>query len=234
MATSTATPEPSASAGLEPSIAIAASDTVTQRRIIAALTDGGCLAAPDSAAPRPRGAGVVVLAADLSDPDAAAAVKATRESAPDAALVVVTPPGRDWEIRRALRAGAQGIVFDAQLERTLPAAVRAAAAGLVAVPRALRHQIVKPVFSHREREILALVAEGATNREIADRLYLAESTVKSHLSTAFSKLGVRSRAEAAALVLDPVERPIDVLPAPHEAGTELALGSNGSSRGGSI
>jgi len=232
MATSTVTPEPSADAGLEPSIAIAASDTVTQRRIAAALTDGGCLAATDSAAPRPRGAGVVVLAADLSDPDAAATVKVACESAPDAALVVVTPPGRDWEIRRALRAGAQAIVFDAELERALPAAVRAAAAGLVAVPRALRHQVVKPVFSHREREILALVAEGATNREIADRLYLAESTVKSHLSTAFSKLGVRSRAEAAALVLDPVERPIDGLPATHEAGPDSALSANGNGRGG--
>jgi DNA-binding NarL/FixJ family response regulator len=233
MATSTVTPEPTANTGLEPTIAIAASDTVTQRRIAAALIDGGILAATDSAAPRPRQAGVVVLAADLSDPDAAAVVRVTCESAPDAAVVVVTPPGRDWEIRRALRAGAHAIVFDGQLERTLPPAVRAAAAGLVAVPRTLRHQVVKPVFSHREREILALVADGATNREIADRLYLAESTVKSHLSTAFSKLGVRSRAEAAALVLDPDERPIDVLPNPHEAGDELALRATGS-RGGSI
>jgi DNA-binding NarL/FixJ family response regulator len=231
MATSTVTPEPTANGRLEPTIAIAASDTVTQRRIAAALIDGG-LAAADSAAPRPREAGVVVLAADLSDPDAAAAVRLTCESAPTAAVVVVTPPGRDWEIRRALRAGARAIVFDGQLDTTLPPAVRAAAAGLVAVPRALRHQVVKPVFSHREREILGLVAEGATNREIADRLYLAESTVKSHLSTAFSKLGVRSRAEAAALVLDPVERPIDVLPAPHEVGDGLALGLNGSGRGG--
>jgi predicted transcriptional regulator len=47
------------------------------------------------------------------------------------------------------------------------------------------------------------VAAGLTNGEIADSLFLSESTVKSHLSSAFAKLGVRSRKEAAALVLDP-------------------------------
>src|SRR3954451_9301833 len=232
MATETVTHQATAERGTEPSIAIAASDAVTRRRIAAALVAGNCVPPAKANGTVPR-VDVLVLAADLGEPDAATAVRMACESAPDAAVVVVSPPGRDWEVRRALRAGAQGIVFDGQLERALPAAVRAAAAGLVAVPRVLRNQVVKPVFSHREREILALVAEGATNREIADRLYLAESTVKSHLSTAFSKLGVRSRAEAAALVLDPDERPIDVLPSPHDAGGELALRATGS-RGGSI
>ena len=233
MATETVTPEATADMALDPSIAIAASDTVTQRRIAAALLEGGLAPAEQIAAGEPAPVAVLILAANLGEADAATAVRLACESAPGAAVIVVTPPGRDWEVRRALRTGAQGIVFDGQLERTLPAAVRAVAAGLVAVPHVLRNQVVKPVFSHREREILALVAEGATNREIADRLYLAESTVKSHLSTAFAKLGVRSRAEAAALVLDPDERPIDVLPNPHEAGGELALRATGS-RGGSI
>jgi DNA-binding NarL/FixJ family response regulator len=63
--------------------------------------------------------------------------------------------------------------------------------------------VEKPAFSHREKQVLRLVADGLTNSEIAERLFLSESTVKSHLSTAFAKLGVRSRKEAAALVLDP-------------------------------
>jgi hypothetical protein len=55
--------------------------------------------------------------------------------------------------------------------------------------------------------VLGQVAAGLTNSEIAESLFLSESTVKSHLSSAFAKLGVRSRKEAAALVLDPDQGP---------------------------
>jgi DNA-binding NarL/FixJ family response regulator len=224
---------------VEPPVEVDSGDTVTQRRILAVLAEGGCLAtaearvAGDALTTPGEGKRVVVLGVDLADAEAETAVRMACEQSPDAAVVVVTPPGREAEIRRALRAGAQGIVFEGQLELTLPAAVRAVAAGLVVVPRTLGRQVVRPVFSHREREILALVAEGATNREIADRLFLAESTVKSHLSTAFTKLGVRSRAEAAALVLDPGEPPIHGLRLPLNGGAEMALGATGS-KGGSI
>ena len=91
------------------------------------------------------------------------------------------------------------------LESCLPAVIRTVAVGHVVVPRELRRCIVRPAFSHRERQVLGLVVTGLQNREIASRLFLAESTVKSHLATAFEKLGVRSRKEATALVLDPGE-----------------------------
>jgi DNA-binding NarL/FixJ family response regulator len=241
MARTTANPQSPASSVLDESgIVRTSGDAVTQRRVRSALAAAGCLASP--AEPRltagfeaagDRGTAVVVLPIDLGDADAATAVRLARESSPGAAVVVVSPAGRDSEVRRALRAGASGIVFDGQLEMTLAPAVRAVAAGFVVVPRTLRAHILKPVFSHREREVLRLVAEGSTNREIADRLFLAESTVKSHLSTAFTKLGVRTRAEAAALVLDPGEQPIHGLwqggaPAMHDApvATESEGGSN--------
>src|SRR3954471_20411953 len=150
MATETVTPEATADSGLDPSIAIAASDTVTQRRIAAALVNGGLTPAEKLKGNAP-GLDVLGLAAAPGEADAATAVRVACESVPDAAVIVVTPPGRDWEVRRALRAGAQGIAFDGELVRTLPAAVRAVAAGLVAVPHVLRNQVVKPVFSHRER-----------------------------------------------------------------------------------
>ena len=76
-------------------------------------------------------------------------------------------------------------------------------AGQTAVPRMLRASVRAPSLSFREKQILGMVVMGFTNCEIASRLFLAESTVKSHLSAAFRKLGVQSRSEAASLILDP-------------------------------
>ena len=103
------------------------------------------------------------------------------------------------EVRRALEEGATGAVARAALEETLAAAIAAVRAGLTVVPRDHGRQLVRPALSHRERQVLSLMAEGRTNGEIARALILAESTVKCHVSTAYSKLGVGSRREAAAL-----------------------------------
>ena len=77
------------------------------------------------------------------------------------------------------------------------------AAQALAVPRALRRRIAPRPLSHREKQVLSLVVSGYTNRQIANELFLAESTIKTHLSSAFAKIGASSRAEAAAVVLDP-------------------------------
>jgi two-component system NarL family response regulator len=113
-------------------------------------------------------------------------------------IVVLDDPG-PVEVRRALEEGATGVVARAALEETLAAAIAAVRAGLTVVPRDHGRQLVRPALSHRERQVLSLMAEGRTNGEIARALILAESTVKCHVSTAYSKLGVGSRREAAAL-----------------------------------
>ncbi|MCW3065490.1 MAG: response regulator transcription factor, partial [Solirubrobacterales bacterium] len=74
------------------------------------------------------------------------------------------------------------------------------------VPAAEREALGPVAFSGRELEALELVAGGLHNVEIARTMFLSESTVKSHLMTAFRKLGVHSRAEAAAIVRDPERR----------------------------
>jgi DNA-binding CsgD family transcriptional regulator len=71
------------------------------------------------------------------------------------------------------------------------------------VPQAHSREIEPPALSSREKQILGLVVMGYMNGQIAERLFLAESTIKSHLSSAFAKLGVRSRHEAVDLIVDP-------------------------------
>ena len=105
------------------------------------------------------------------------------------------------EARRALAAGAAGIVFAEDLT-ALAATVAAVAVGQLAIPSSLRTAVTKPALTTREKQIMALVVIGFSNREIADQLFIAESTVKSHLFSAFRRLGVRTRKEATALVLD--------------------------------
>jgi DNA-binding NarL/FixJ family response regulator len=105
-------------------------------------------------------------------------------------------------VRRGLDAGADAIVFESELEATLAVAVSAVASGQSVVPRNYRASVERPSLSNRERQVLFCVARGLTNAQIAEELFLSESTIKSHLSSAFSKFGVRSRREAAALFLE--------------------------------
>ncbi len=121
---------------------------------------------------------------------------------PGARTVLVLDRTRGGPLRRALRAGAAGAVEASQVETGLGLAVRAAAAGLVVVPEAMRERLEPPALSPREREVLALAAEGSTTGEIATRLTVSLGTVKRHLSSCFAKLGVENRSEALALLFD--------------------------------
>ena len=137
------------------------------------------------------------------DPGAVAVLRAEH---PAARVVILAPDDRrSGELRRLMRAGADAVVFDAQAEACLAITVRAVHAGQIVVPRSLRQHVVRSPLSHREKQILRLVVRGFTNRQIADELYLAESTVKTHLSSAFTKLDTHSRAEVTELILDPDE-----------------------------
>jgi DNA-binding NarL/FixJ family response regulator len=147
----------------------------------------------------------VLLVADLNRLESLAALQAVRRAAPRTPIVAVARDETHVLARRALNAGAAVFMSETLAPEALTAGVMAAITGLVCVPRRCRRLIARPTFSHREREVLELMLAGMTNREIAGRLHLAESTAKGYLVTAFSKLGVRSRKEATTTLLDPAE-----------------------------
>jgi len=128
---------------------------------------------------------------------------ALREAQPEAPVVIVCAEVRPGELRGALATGVNGIVLEEHLSATLGVCIEAVQAGQVCVPRRHAPQVEPATLSAREKQILGLVVMGYMNSEIASQLFVAESTVKSHLSSAFSKLGVRSRNEAVDLIVDP-------------------------------
>jgi DNA-binding NarL/FixJ family response regulator len=131
-------------------------------------------------------------------------VRWVQQQLPGVSIVSVRPSA-EREARRLLQHGVEGLVDESTIEETLAATIMAVRSGQVCAPRRVRGQLNGDALSAREKQVLGMVVMGFTNAEIALKLHLAESTVKSHLSSSFDKLGVRSRKEAAALILDPEE-----------------------------
>ena len=145
---------------------------------------------------------IVILVCDLDLATEMAKLRRVRRELQEAPIVAVSPPATGTGVRRGLDGGADAIVFEPMIESTLAVTVSAVGSGQSVVPRELRASVQPPTLSHRERQVLTYVTKGLTNSQIAEQLFLSESTVKSHLSSAFTKFGVRSRREAAALFLE--------------------------------
>jgi DNA-binding NarL/FixJ family response regulator len=144
--------------------------------------------------------GIVVLL--LNESLRARALRELINRLGDSRVVVVAPSSGSSAVRCAIDAGAAGFVTLEAAASTLIPSLDAVAVGQLAIPLSSRQDLQTPTLTTREKQVLALVVMGLQNGEIAAKLYLAESTVKSHLSSAFRKLGVRSRNEAAAVILD--------------------------------
>lgn len=122
-----------------------------------------------------------------------------RHSGPLVALLAELPSTRG---ARAVAARVEGSVLANELERSLLPTLWSVSAGQCVVPRSVRQLVDRPPLSPRERQVLAMVVLDFSNAEIARKLGVTESNVKSHLTSAFSKLGVSSRNAAAELILD--------------------------------
>jgi two-component system, NarL family, response regulator YdfI len=133
-------------------------------------------------------------------------------------VVILTTYDDDEYIVRGLCAGARGYLLKDTKRQALFETIRAAARGESLLPPAILEKVVSHLaeprapastdLSQRERQVLELMGQGATNREIAVELRIAERTVKAHITNVFNKLGVNSRTEAVAVAIrDGILRP---------------------------
>jgi len=192
------------------SVGLCASDPTFSDRVGAVLEAAGCAVLARSAS----GEGLlascignvptcVVIASDRPDRSTVDIVRLVRSRLKDLPAVLVCRRAVVGDVRRALELGVDGIVLMDGADEALGAVVEAVCAGQVSAPSGQRQALRARALTTREKQVLMLVATGLTNSQIAADLFLAESTVKSHLSSAFGKLGVSSRSEAAAVILDP-------------------------------
>jgi DNA-binding NarL/FixJ family response regulator len=193
-------------------VAVVANAPARRRQLARLLAAGGLEVVAEAATPQRSAVERVandrslVVVLSCSAAEAASSIRALKQVAPEARVVLVADePGPARAFRAAVRAEVEAVVYGDDVDEALVPSVRAVFAEQVVFPRRERRNVAAPVLSHRERQVLRLAVQGRTNDEIASRLYIATSTVKGHLTSAFAKLAVGSRSEAAALVLDPDE-----------------------------
>lgn len=161
--------------------------------------------------PRP---GVILLDVRMPDEDGFVVLRRIRERYPDIAVVMLTMHGGEAYLREALAAGASGYLLKDQASELIPHAVRTVAAGgTVLPPDLLTGLLAQPSaqperppaadcpLSEREIAIVRLIAQGFSNRAIADELHLAEATIKKYVQSLTGKLGAGDRGHAAILAM---------------------------------
>ncbi len=153
---------------------------------------------------------VILMDMAMPDMDGISAIHAIRKSHPQVRIIALTSFKEGSRIKKALEAGAIGYLIKDVSADDLSRAIRAAHAGRATHSPEVTQSLVEvenqqPVPGHdlteREHEVLVLMIEGLNNIQIAGRLTVSPSTIKSHVSNILTKLGVASRTEAVTLAL---------------------------------
>ena len=159
---------------------------------------------------------VAILHADLEDPDAIQAIGLLRERAPESRVLILAREEHQGKLAAAVEAGASGFLTKGAPLEELLGATRAVARGETVIPPRMLGGLLSRLISRRkeqdvamerlsrltqrERQVLALLAEGADNEVIAQALVISPQTARTHIQNILSKLGVHSRLEATAFV----------------------------------
>ena len=133
------------------------------------------------------------------------ATKLIRQTAPTARIIVLTTFDGDEDIYRALQSGAQSYLLKGVSFEDLTEAIRTVHAGQRRIPAVVAERLAErltgEVLTAREVQVLELIVRGNSNKEIATALVISEATVKSHVNSLLSKLGVADRTQAATTAL---------------------------------
>lgn len=128
------------------------------------------------------------------------AITAIRKEHGQARVIVLTTFDGDEDIYRALQAGAKGYLLKDMFGDELMDAIRAVHTGKTRIPAEIAERLAErmggPELTDRELEVLREVARGLSNKEIGNRLFISEATVKTHLNNILSKMGVADRTQA--------------------------------------
>ncbi|GHD82588.1 response regulator [Streptomyces goshikiensis] len=174
--------------------------------VVAAAANGTEVLAAVAAGP----VDVVLMDLRMTVMDGTETTRRLAEEHPEVAVVVLTTFADDESILGALGAGARGYLTKNAGRQDIARAIRAAAAGQSVLDREVQDRLLATVrttapaparplpedLTPREREVLALIGQGLPNRAIAQRLFVSEATVKTHINNLFAKAGIRDRADA--------------------------------------
>ena len=154
---------------------------------------------------------VAVLDVRLPDGDGVEVCREIRSASPGTACLMLTGFGDDRALLAAIMAGAAGYSMKQSMGTDVVEAVRAVAEGRSALGPEAAHRVMTllreqaettdplAALSGQEKRVLELIGEGLTNREIAERMFLSEKTVKNYVSSLLTKLGMKRRSQVAAL-----------------------------------
>ena len=152
---------------------------------------------------------VVLMDLRMPEMDGVAAIARIKAEHPETNILVVTTYDSDADILPAVETGATGYLLKDTPRKELFEAVRAAAQGKLLLAPTVAARLMERMrgpteeaLSSRELDVLKLVAKGASNKEIANQLYISEATVKSHLIHIYGKLNVADRTAAVTLALE--------------------------------